>query len=187
MVTTREEIATRLTAALLANPALDRQPDDRTIADAIYLADLMIARLAATAPTDASADRPSDVDLRAQLKANSTLTLNAYQAAALQSAVYPGVGRKSLTAVSYVIHGLTGEAGEIANKFKKVLRGDAGTTCVTPEVQEALMAEVGDVLWYIAALSAELGFDLDAVATANIDKIRSRQARGALTGSGDNR
>ena len=50
MVTTREEIATRVTAALLANPALDRQPDDHTIADAIALADLMIARLAATAP-----------------------------------------------------------------------------------------------------------------------------------------
>ena len=187
MVTTREEIAMRLAAVLLARFELSDTPNALIVAEALKLTDHLIEQLAATAPTDASADRPSDVDLRAQLKANSTLTLNAYQAAALQSAVYPGVGRKSLTAVSYVIHGLTGEAGEIANKFKKVLRGDAGTTCVTPEVQEALMAEVGDVLWYIAALSAELGFDLDAVATANIDKIRSRQARGALTGSGDNR
>ncbi len=81
--------------------------------------------------------------------------------------------------------GLVGEAGEIANKVKKIIRDNGGV--VTPEQASQIAAEVGDVLWYVAALSRELGVDLGEVAQANIQKLTDRQARGVIGGSGDNR
>lgn len=81
--------------------------------------------------------------------------------------------------------GLVGEAGEIANKVKKIIRDNGGV--VTPEQASQIATEVGDVLWYVAALSRELGVDLGEVAQANIQKLTDRQARGVIGGSGDNR
>jgi NTP pyrophosphatase (non-canonical NTP hydrolase) len=55
------------------------------------------------------------------------------------------------------------------------------------ETREAIKLELGDVLWYVAQLASELGYDLDEVASANLDKLASRAARGRITGSGDHR
>jgi NTP pyrophosphatase (non-canonical NTP hydrolase) len=87
--------------------------------------------------------------------------------------------------LSYPALGLAGEAGEVAEHVKKSIRDDGGV--VTPERREALGKELGDVLWYLAQLATELELDLDEVADANLQKLRSRQLRGVLSGSGDDR
>lgn len=80
----------------------------------------------------------------------------------------------------YPALGLVNEAGEYAGKVKKILRGDTNTT-------EAAAAELGDVLWYLAACAEALGVDLADVAHQNLTKLADRAARGVLKGSGDNR
>lgn len=108
------------------------------------------------------------------------MTLEAYQKEAQKTALYPEAYR-----LLYPTLGLVGEAGELANKVKKVLRDQGGN--LTEEVREALVAELGDVLWYVAQVATDLGVSLEEVARKNLAKLRSRQARGQLGGSGDNR
>lgn len=111
-----------------------------------------------------------------------TLTLNGYQHQAATTALYPDAGSESRWALAYVALGLAGEAGEIANKAKKLLRdGD------TDELRDAMRAEIGDVLWYVALVADELGFPLSVVAERNLEKLADRAERGALQGSGDQR
>lgn len=81
--------------------------------------------------------------------------------------------------------GLVGESGEIAEKFKKILRDKAGK--LSDEDKAELLKELGDVLWYVNSVAYLLGGTLDNVAKANIDKLASRKARGKISGSGDNR
>ena len=78
-----------------------------------------------------------------------------------------------------------GEAGEVAEHAKKAIRDDAGT--VTDERRAAMAKELGDVLWYVSQLASELGLALEDVAQGNIEKLLSRQRRGVLSGSGDER
>ena len=104
-----------------------------------------------------------------------------YQRRARTTAVYPGVGENLL----YPTLGLCGEAGEVAEKVKKMLRDDAGV--LTEERRAALGAELGDVLWYVAQVAAEARLELDAVAAGNLAKLASRAERSALTGDGDDR
>lgn len=86
---------------------------------------------------------------------------------------------------TYPALGLVGEAGEIANKLKKVIRDKSGV--LSDGVRESVSDELGDVLWYVAQLATEMGTDLDTIAQRNIDKLASRKERGVITGSGDNR
>lgn len=81
--------------------------------------------------------------------------------------------------------GLAGEVGEVLNKMKKVMRDDGGV--VTDARKEDLKSELGDVLWYLSALADELKITLEDVALTNIQKLKGRQERGTLTGSGDAR
>ena len=107
--------------------------------------------------------------------------LSEYQRASRATAVYPDAGRNLL----YPTLGLCGEAGEVAEKVKKMLRDDGGS--LTDQRRTALGAELGDVLWYVAQVATEAGLDLDALAAGNLEKLRSRAERGALTGDGDER
>lgn len=86
--------------------------------------------------------------------------------------------------VTYVALGL-GEVGELQNKVKKLIRDSGGS--ISDEKREELAGEIGDILWYCANVCEELGFSLNDIAEANIDKLFSRKDRGVLTGSGDNR
>ena len=109
------------------------------------------------------------------------MDLNAYQQGARATARYPQVGQNPI----YPTLGLCGEAGEVADKVKKVLRDQDGV--FSDDTRQALMLELGDVLWYVAQLSSELGFELNAVAEANLSKLASRAARNVISGSGDHR
>lgn len=84
-------------------------------------------------------------------------------------------------AIVYPALGLAGEAGEIAEKVKKWLRGDRELD------REGLLKELGDPLWYITSLADDLGFTLQDVVDANVEKLSSRKERGVLKGNGDNR
>lgn len=112
-------------------------------------------------------------------------TFNDYQAETINTAVYPEAGEGTADALSYVALGLVGEAGEVANQAKKILRDDNGE--VTEERKDKLAKEIGDVLWYIARMADELELDLDEVATENLSKLQDRQRNNRLRGSGDDR
>jgi NTP pyrophosphatase (non-canonical NTP hydrolase) len=85
--------------------------------------------------------------------------------------------------ITYATMGLVGEAGELANKVKKIMRGDANRD----ELIEGIRGEMGDVLWYLSALADDIGVPLSDIAAENIHKLRSRQERGKIRGGGDNR
>jgi NTP pyrophosphatase (non-canonical NTP hydrolase) len=85
----------------------------------------------------------------------------------------------------YATLGLTGEAGEVANKVKKIYRDNDGE--LTEEKREELKGELGGVLWYVTALAQELDLTLEELFQYNYDQITDRQERGVLHGSGDNR
>ena len=106
--------------------------------------------------------------------------LNQYQKEAIKTAVYP-----EADALLYTVLGLNGEAGELAEKAKKMIRDDAGI--LYEERRLAMIKELGDVLWYVATTAKELNVTLQEVAQTNVDKLRSRQQRGKLKGSGDDR
>jgi NTP pyrophosphatase (non-canonical NTP hydrolase) len=110
-------------------------------------------------------------------------TMNEYQQVATNFAIYPGKGH--FLGLVYTALKMNGEAGEIAEKVGKIMRDDA--SILSEEKRAALLLELGDVLWYIAACAKELGYSLEQVANANIEKLASRSARGKLQGSGDNR
>lgn len=109
------------------------------------------------------------------------MDLNEYQSKALVTAVYP-----SEFAEIYPALKLAGEAGEVAEKVGKMLRGDY--VDMEPEEFNRMIArELGDVLWYIAAFARDLGWTLEEVADENLAKLADRGDRGVLRGSGDDR
>ena len=104
-----------------------------------------------------------------------------YQLQARTTAIYPNLGSN----ITYPALGLCGEAGEVAEKIKKVLRDDAGV--VSPAKLAEIKKELSDVLWYVANLASELGLSLDSIAEDNLKKLFDRKKRGVLGGNGDNR
>jgi NTP pyrophosphatase (non-canonical NTP hydrolase) len=104
-----------------------------------------------------------------------------YQTKSRATVKYPVIGH----GVIYPTLGLVNEAGEVAGKIKKIFRDKDGV--IGEAEKEALKAELGDVLWYIAQVCSELNLSLDDVAEANIAKLLDRQARGKIQGDGDNR
>lgn len=111
-------------------------------------------------------------------------TFSNYQDDIAATAIYPEAGTGSVMALAYVGLGL-GEAGEIQGKIKKILRDNDGE--LTDEIRLEIAKEVGDLQWYVARAAEELGYTLEEIARANVAKLQSRQKRGVLGGSGDNR
>ncbi len=109
------------------------------------------------------------------------MTFDEYQKRSRETAIYPDQGRNYV----YPTLGLAGEAGEVSEKVKKLIRDKGGR--VDDEARAQVEKELGDVLWYVAQLATEMGLSLSAVAEKNIAKLASRRERGALGGSGDNR
>jgi NTP pyrophosphatase (non-canonical NTP hydrolase) len=81
--------------------------------------------------------------------------------------------------------GIAGEAGEVVEKWKKIVAYRNGV--VTDEDKQELSKELGDVLWYVAVFAHELGIELDDVVAQNLAKLASRKERNVIKGHGDNR
>lgn len=110
------------------------------------------------------------------------LTLAEYQVEARKTNANPGKGIQPLM---YSALGLSGEAGEVANKVKKIWRDNRGI--LTSEVRDEIAGELGDTLWYIANTCTEIGLTLEEVAEGNLTKLADRYRRGVIKGSGDKR
>jgi NTP pyrophosphatase (non-canonical NTP hydrolase) len=110
-----------------------------------------------------------------------SMDFNDYQIKSRKTAGYPAIGH----AVIYPTLGLVNEAGEVAGKIKKLFRDKGGE--ISEETRQALKAELGDVLWYIAQVATELELSLDEIAEYNIAKLYDRLERGKIKGDGDNR
>lgn len=108
-----------------------------------------------------------------------------HQRIAASTAIYPEALQGTTLSISYVVMGLTGEAGEIANKYKKVLRDNNGELSESKTFE--LGDEIGDVLWYLAQLASEIGLSLSYIADQNSKKLLDRKDRNVLGGSGDKR
>jgi NTP pyrophosphatase (non-canonical NTP hydrolase) len=104
-----------------------------------------------------------------------------YQKKSRKTAIYPNAGSNFI----YPTLGLSGEAGEVAEKIKKVIRDKNGI--IDGETKEDVEKELGDVLWYVSQIATELELSLDDIAQINIKKLYDRLDRGKLSGSGDNR
>ena len=113
-----------------------------------------------------------------------------YQQKALSTAIYPRYG---VSGLAYVSLGLNGEAGEVAELVKKIIRDDEVSEsrdkldkAINVKL-DSLSKEIGDVLWYIAALCSEVGLNMEDVAKQNVAKLQSRKNRNKISGSGSDR
>lgn len=106
------------------------------------------------------------------------MNFSQYQKESRKTAIYKNQGKN----LFYPVLGLVGEAGEIAEKLKRKLRGEKNTF-----QKKEISKELGDVLWYLSQLASELKLSLDDIAVENIKKLQSRKKRGKLLGRGDNR
>ena len=159
---------------------VDTQPEEvatgRRIVEDVITGD-QIAKVAAVG-ANLQWSKPSDL---AEMSINAhqltvPLTMDTYQQQAKATAVYPEV-----KADQYLIAGLAGEVGELASIFAKHWRGDGDLN------HDHAKAELGDVLWFVAMLAKELGYDLSTIAANNLDKLADRAVRGKLKGNGDDR
>lgn len=110
------------------------------------------------------------------------MEMNEYQKKAVETGVYPEKAK-----IIYPALGLGSEAGEVMGKVKKWVRGDDGDGGMSKERLDALKDELGDILWYIAVLAHDLGFELSDIAQSNTAKLQSRKERGTIRGDGDKR
>ena len=114
------------------------------------------------------------------------MDINEYSRKATATAIYPnqhGFRKDNLGGIHYVLHGLTGEVGELAQLVKKHIRDGGSNTAL----RWAAGREIGDILWYVNAVAEEFDLTLEDIATENLEKLAGRASRGTLTGSGENR
>lgn len=110
------------------------------------------------------------------------MTFNEYQNKALETAIF---NKDPLMDKTIWAMGISGEAGEIIEKWKKIVAYKDG------EISEAdvleIKKELGDVMWYVALLAHSLELSLDSVVELNVNKLADRKVRNVQKGQGDNR
>jgi len=109
------------------------------------------------------------------------MTFGEYQKLSRKTAQYPKIGESLV----YPVLGLAGEAGEVAEKIKKLFRNKNGD--LSQEYKLEIAKELGDVLWYLSQISTELNLSLEEVAQLNLEKLLDREKRGVIKSEGDNR
>jgi len=119
-------------------------------------------------------------EVKVWIERKYSMDFNTYQKTAKTTAIYPATHK-----ILYPALGLAGEAGEVANKVKKLVRD--GTSSLPKEWKEQIGSEIGDVLWYCAVLADDLGISLGKIASENEIKLQGRKKRGMISGSGDSR
>lgn len=92
---------------------------------------------------------------------------------------------KEIPILAYLVMALNGEAGEVAEKVKRIYRGDEGTEEFA--YRDTIAKELGDVLWNVANIADAIGMPLGLIARRNLEKMEARKQKGTLKGSGDNR
>lgn len=110
------------------------------------------------------------------------MTLDEYQAQALKTAV---TNPDPLMDKTIWAMGVAGEAGEVVEKWKKIVAYHEGK--VTKDDLAELEKELGDVVWYIAVMAHSLGLSFDEMMQKNLKKLADRQKRNVIKGKGDNR
>ena len=120
--------------------------------------------------------------IRARKESGMGILMSDYQVAAKRTRAYPEYGQGTIGTIAYNALGLSGEAGEVANKVKKLIRdGD------TELKRLAIKDELGDCLWYLAMLADELKYNLTEIAEENLEKLAKRKLQGNVKGDGDDR
>ena len=107
------------------------------------------------------------------------MNFNEYQEMAKSTAIYDKQHK-----ILYPALGLAGEAGEVANKVKKLIRDGYEEN---KDYRKEVASEIGDVLWYCAVLASDIGYELSDIAFSNTVKLQDRMNRGVIGGNGDNR
>lgn len=110
------------------------------------------------------------------------MTFDEYQKLATTTST---IDLKSVTAPYYFALGLNGEAGEIAEKMKKIIRNHDND--MSQLDLEDFKKELGDVLWYVSMMTTQVGLSLEDVANTNLVKLADRKARNVIRSTGDNR
>jgi len=103
------------------------------------------------------------------------MELDEYQNGTDSTAIYRGMIKDDIGRLQYAVTGLVGEAGEVANEAKRIMTKDGGLR--DPIRMDLLAEELGDVLWYCAALARELGRPLEQIANDNLTKLQHRHGR----------
>jgi NTP pyrophosphatase (non-canonical NTP hydrolase) len=122
-----------------------------------------------------------------EAKGNYKMTFDEYQEQALTTEMMERPEKISANDPAFVakVLGLVGEAGELADKYKKLVRDKDGV--ILPEDRDGLAKELGDILWYLTVVADYLGLKVEDIAQGNLAKLASRKARGVQKGSGDDR
>jgi NTP pyrophosphatase (non-canonical NTP hydrolase) len=115
----------------------------------------------------------------------SDISFDAYQMATAETAIYPEANEGTPAAINYCLVGAAGEIGEIMNKWGKAIRDNGSQLNYADRTD--MGKEIGDVLWFLTRAADEMGLSVEAILIGNLEKLRSRKARGVLSGSGDNR
>ena len=124
-----------------------------------------------------------ELDYKRSMEAMNSIRFDDYQSAAAETAIYPSRGEP--LGIAYTALGANGEAGEVAEVVKKVIRDNNGV--FDDAARNRLAKEIGDVLWYLAETATQAGLSLGDIASANYAKLKDRKERGVLRGSGDER
>ncbi len=124
---------------------------------------------------------------RESIEEGTYMEFGEYQDSSKRTAIYPRLGPAGGPFVGWIYPalGLAGEAGEIEEKLKKLIRDS--NFRLTPDLKDEIKKELGDLLWYMAQLASELEISLDNVATSNLAKLNTRLSRDSIHGEGDER
>lgn len=116
------------------------------------------------------------------VRGDKSVNFNEYQKAALTTAIH---NKDPLMDKTIWAMGVAGEAGELLEKWKKIVAYKEGK--ISEEDLRLIKKELGDVVWYVAVMAHSLGLSFQDVMDLNIKKLADRKVRGVQKGEGDER